>query len=87
MVYFLSCFFGGVCDYGVFWRWLCGGGFWFVVVGGIMNNAGKGGSFRRLRLAATYSSTCVVPSAWTGLTALFGMVRGGTPSLWLPECV
>ena len=42
-------------------------------------------SFRRLRGAATYSSTCVVPSAWTGLTALFGMGRGGAPSLWPPE--
>ena len=26
--------------------------------------------------AATYSPTCVVPSALTGLTALFGMGRG-----------
>ena len=28
--------------------------------------------------AATYSPTCVVPSALKGLTALFGMVRGET---------
>ncbi len=29
-----------------------------------------------LRKAATYSSTVVVPSAQTGLTSLFGKVRG-----------
>ena len=31
--------------------------------------------------AATYSPACAVPSARTGLTALFGMGRGGTPAL------
>lgn len=54
---------------------------------GVLNKQRRRGvcSFRRLRGAATYSSTCVVPSAWTGLTALFGMGRGGAPSLWPPE--
>ena len=33
------------------------------------------------KTAATYSPTCAVPSAWTGLTSLFGMGRGGTPLL------
>ena len=31
---------------------------------------------RDSKKAATYSSTSVVPSAQTGLTSLFGMVRG-----------
>ena len=35
----------------------------------------------RLKTAATYSPTCAVPSAWAGLTSLFGMGRGGTPLL------
>ena len=30
-------------------------------------------------LATTYSPTDAVPSALTGLTSLFGMVRGGSP--------
>ena len=39
-----------------------------------------------LRLAATYSPTLIaVPSALTGLTSLFGMGRGGTPSLKPPK--
>ena len=39
-----------------------------------------------LRLAATYSPTIIaVPSALTGLTSLFGMGRGGTPSLKPPK--
>jgi len=34
------------------------------------------------KVAATYSSTLwAVPSAWLGLTSLFGMGRGGTPAL------
>ena len=33
------------------------------------------------KLAATYSPTCAVPSAWRGLTSLFGMGRGGSPAL------
>ena len=33
------------------------------------------------KTAATYSPTCAVPSAWRGLTSLFGMGRGGTPAL------
>ncbi len=32
-----------------------------------------------LKMAATYSPTCAVPSALAGLTSLFGMGRGGTP--------
>ena len=31
--------------------------------------------------AATYSPACAVPSARLGLTSLFGMGRGGTPTL------
>ena len=31
--------------------------------------------------AATYSPVLPVPSAWRGLTSLFGMGRGGTPAL------
>ena len=34
-----------------------------------------------IKKAATYSPTCAVPSALRGLTSLFGMGRGGTPSL------
>jgi hypothetical protein len=37
------------------------------------------GFFRRS--ATTYSPADAVPSALTGLTSLFGMGRGGTPSL------
>ena len=33
------------------------------------------------KMADTYSPTFAVPSARTGLTSLFGMGRGGTPSL------
>ena len=34
------------------------------------------------KTAATYSPTLwAVPSAWSGLTSLFGMGRGGTPAL------
>ena len=31
-----------------------------------------------IKTATTYSPTCAVPSAWQGLTSLFGMGRGGT---------
>ena len=31
--------------------------------------------------AATYSPGLPVPSAWRGLTSLFGMGRGGPPAL------
>ena len=34
-----------------------------------------------LKSATTYSPTYAVPSALAGLTSLFGMGRGGTPSL------
>ena len=34
-----------------------------------------------LKTAATYSPTCAGPSARSGLTSLFGMGRGGTPTL------
>ena len=34
-----------------------------------------------LKTAATYSPTNAVPSARSGLTSLFGMGRGGTPTL------
>ena len=34
-----------------------------------------------IKKAATYSPTFAVPSALKGLTSLFGMGRGGTPSL------
>ena len=34
-----------------------------------------------LKSATTYSPTNAVPSALAGLTSLFGMGRGGTPSL------
>ena len=34
-----------------------------------------------LKKAATYSPTFAVPSAQLGLTSLFGMGRGGTPTL------
>ena len=34
--------------------------------------------------AATYSPAFAVPSAWRGLTSLFGMGRGGAPALWPP---
>ncbi len=37
--------------------------------------------FLSYKLAATYSPTCAVPSAWRGLTSLFGMGRGGSPAL------
>ena len=33
------------------------------------------------KMAATYSPTFAVPSAQLGLTSLFGMGRGGTPTL------
>ena|GEM_PF-6809887 len=36
---------------------------------------------RALKTATTYSPTFAVPSAWLGLTSLFGMGRGGTPTL------
>ena len=35
----------------------------------------------RLRVAASYSPIIIVPSAQPGLTALFGMGRGGAPAL------
>ena len=34
-----------------------------------------------LKSATTYSPTCAVPSALSGLTSLFGMGRGGTLTL------
>ena len=34
-----------------------------------------------LKSATTYSPTIAVPSALSGLTSLFGMGRGGTPTL------
>ena len=34
-----------------------------------------------IKTAATYSPTLAVPSARSGLTSLFGMGRGGTPTL------
>jgi hypothetical protein len=34
-----------------------------------------------LKSATSYSPTCAVPSALSGLTSLFGMGRGGTPML------
>ena len=34
--------------------------------------------------AVTYSPTFAVPSAWQGLTSLFGMGRGGAPALSPP---
>ena len=37
-----------------------------------------------LKGAVTYSPTFAVPSAWRGLTSLFGMGRGGTPALSPP---
>ena len=37
-----------------------------------------------IKKAATYSPTCVVPSALKGLTSLFGMGKGVSPSLWPP---
>gem|GEM_PF-3920825 len=37
--------------------------------------------------ATTYSPAFAVPSARAGLTALFGMGRGGAPPLWSPESV
>ena len=40
-------------------------------------NSSNGG----MKTAATYSPTCAVPSALSGLTSLFGMGRGGTPTL------
>ena len=33
------------------------------------------------KVAASYSPACAVPSATAGLTSLFGMGRGGSPSL------
>ena len=44
----------------------------------------KGVPFRNallLKSATTYSPTIAVPSALSGLTSLFGMGRGGTPTL------
>ena len=38
-----------------------------------------------LNAAATYSPTCAVPSARSGLTSLFGMGRGGALTLLPPE--
>ena len=35
--------------------------------------------------ASTYSPTFAVPSALSGLTSLFGMGRGGAPTLLTPE--
>ena len=39
------------------------------------------GQLLSLKTAATYSPTNAVPSARSGLTSLFGMGRGGTPTL------
>ena len=36
-------------------------------------------------MAATYSPAYAVPSALMGLTSLFGMGRGGAPSLLPPK--
>lgn len=81
------CVCGFVCLLGVVMIMLVFLVWGFVLFCGVLNKQRRRGvcSFRRLRGAATYSSTCVVPSAWTGLTALFGMGRGGAPSLWPPE--
>ena len=38
-------------------------------------------ALRLFKTAATYSPTLAVPSARSGLTSLFGMGRGGTPTL------
>ena len=40
-----------------------------------------GTSLSHIKTAATYSPTLAVPSARSGLTSLFGMGRGGTPTL------
>ena len=37
--------------------------------------------------AVTYFPTFAVSSAWSGLTSLFGMGRGGALTLWPPECL
>ena len=37
--------------------------------------------------ATTYSPTVVVPSALRGLTSVFGMGTGGSPSLWSPGII
>ena len=39
------------------------------------------GQLLSTKTAATYSPTNAVPSARSGLTSLFGMGRGGTPTL------
>ena len=38
----------------------------------------------RVKGAVTYSPAFAVPSAWRGLTSLFGMGRGGSPALSPP---
>ncbi len=43
-----------------------------------------GSSAVEKRVAATYSPAFAVPSARWGLTSLFGMGRGGSPTLWQP---
>ena len=44
-----------------------------------------GGDIRpSVKGAVTYSSAFAVPSAWRGLTSLFGMGRGGAPALSPP---
>ena len=52
-----------------------------VVYSSVLKQKKKSNSLSELlfyKKAATYSPTCVVPSALKGLTALFGMVRGET---------
>ena len=46
-----------------------------------LSNSLRAERLSSLKTAATYSPTCAVPSAWAGLTSLFGMGRGGTPLL------
>ncbi len=54
----------------------------FIIILNVYTKKSPGflrGSF--LKSATTYSPTIAVPSALSGLTSLFGMGRGGTPTL------
>ena len=55
---------------------------------GFKNKRGQTNNFvlpSFLNAAATYSPTCAVPSARSGLTSLFGMGRGGALTLLPPD--
>ena len=76
-----ACLSGGAVWVAVY---LCFGGCFFRD-GYKTKPAGSAGLIRRVgKGAVTYSPTFAVPSAWRGLTSLFGMGRGGAPALLPP---